>query len=214
MATMYLKHTGSRRSIENNFQELSCFVNAAAQKEFGRHLERCVDWMNYGVADSEDEAKRILSVHMKDPEYADVYRCYSIYAAAVLYYEYAKRMPASYTKAVKNAEKMHKRHYDLRHKDFLVSKKAEFVTCRGCKSKLTKNGVHKLWERELANGSSMVRCPLCGTDLRPQSVIDSVKAAEEAEREAYKVKWAEFDNALKAGRIKVMWLIQVEKKGN
>lgn len=73
--------------------------------------------------------------------------------------------------------------------------KAEYVSCRKCGSKL---------KREYIKTN---RCPVCGSDLRPDTTLKAVEGAKEKHKKAQKA----LDEYIKAhSKKKVKWLVKIE----
>ena len=86
---------------------------------------------------------------------------------------------------------LRKRHADLCSKYFAYSEehpavkhgRGEFITCKRCGSKLSREHMSKIVRMPNANA-----CPVCGADLRPKSVLDAI--------ERYKKRLAELERAI------------------
>jgi hypothetical protein len=145
-----------------------------------------IRWLeSVGICASYDEAEKCIRDH--DRKWYD--------QLAVRYYEPARGFSDKKSEELKAKVKAT---YDAyRAKDCIWAKglKAEYVVCRNCGSRL---------KREYIKSN---RCPVCSGDLRPDSTLEAVKAAEQRWKKAQAASNSYIcDHAKKA----VKWLVKIE----
>lgn len=149
-------------------------------------LGKNIRWMEKGgICSDYDSAQRFIEAN--DHGWYD--------QLAVRYYEADRGFENAKVKELKKKEADAWAAYREKDKPWAEGLKAEFVSCRNCGSKLKREYIHTN------------NCPLCRKDLRPESTLNTVKAAllkakrAEALRNAYVC-----DHAKK----RVKWLVKIE----
>lgn len=172
-----------RKDVERSWDE---YVAHEDWQEGATCLPNHIRWIEDGISDSYDEAeKRIEKLDR---------HCYD--QLAVKYKEYKPCKTKKYEKLRErfveafNAlrEKKEKVHYSAKN----IS--SEYVGCRHCGSKIATKYI------------DTNVCPVCRTDMRPASVLQAIKKAEEKKNEIGKLLEAE----QKKGKYEVRWLVKIE----
>lgn len=145
-----------------------------------------IRWLNrLGVAKDRDDAERLIKLN--DRGWYD--------QLAVMFYHPIRTQANQRLKTLDERENNARQAYNAKNGVWAESLKAEFVGCRHCGSKL---------KRELIHTNI---CPVCRKDLRPDTTLAQVKAAElkwkkaQAEHNSYRI-----DHSKK----EVRWLVKIE----
>lgn len=186
---LYLDYNenADRRKVQN---ELDTYVQKKCWQEGSSGLLNPIRWLDHICVDRE-EAVSYIQGHNRG--YYD--------QVAVMYRVYPKLKPSKTMETLSKrleAERDKLRSYSQAHS--VSSFKAEFVGCPNCGSKLKKT---------LLKGES---CPLCRTDLRSKTTLETIQRYENNIRELMKQIKAEErkqnEKAVKNSTIK--WLVKIE----
>ena len=111
------------------------------------------------------------------------------------------RLEASYRKVQEMAEKATKawsEYEDLNNAFHFKDAKSELVGCKNCGSKIARKYLKSN------------KCPVCGHDLRPRSLLDRIEAKKEKSRE-YRKQESQLRKAFeKKLKSEEMWLVKIE----
>jgi len=116
---------------------------------------------------------------------------------AVQYKDKSALKPTKQMLALKSkAEKLAADKKGFIEKHSLKSRKSEYVGCKNCGSKLSIKHL---------KGN---RCPLCGTDLRADYIVEKIKKYDKDSDDALK-QYIELQNK-QSGKCPIRWLVKVE----
>lgn len=120
---------------------------------------------------------------------------------AVKYRDFSHiKQPKEIEKFDERIQKAQIRYNNLDRKDHFENTKAAFISCPRCKSKIASEYLR--WNR----------CPVCGADMRPKTVLDRLSSLEASIKKLQKEK-AEAVKAFQTKReknAKIKWLVKVE----
>lgn len=120
---------------------------------------------------------------------------------AVKYRDFSHiKQPKEIEKFDERIQKAQIRYNNLDRKDHFENAKAAFISCPRCKSKIASEYLR--WNR----------CPVCGADMRPKTVLDRLSSLEASIKKLQKEK-AEAVKAFQAKKeknAKIKWLVKVE----
>lgn len=165
-------------------------ARAAGRGEGSSGLLRSIRWLDHVCADRE-EAEKYIESH--DSGWYD--------QLAVRFREYQRLEPSKAMTSLKMrlvAEMDKKTAYEKAHS--VSTFKAEFIGCPKCGSRLKRT----LLKREY--------CPLCGTELRSQTTMDTLRRYEKNIRNLEKkIEEEERNIQMKnVDKSKVKWLVKIE----
>lgn len=159
-----------------------------------------IDWDESKVFSSEEEAYNWLLVN----RFGDYEQIAVPYTEIVSLEEQIKgkpRLESTYKKILdmnEKAEKAAQEYHELNNAFHFRDTKSELIGCKNCGSKLA---------RKYLEGN---KCPVCGHDLRPQSLLDRI-AVKKAKVREYRKKSSdlmkEFKKKLKSEKY---WIVKIE----
>lgn len=167
-------------------KELDHVAACEGYQEGSTGLAQAIRWLdNVGICADYDAARQVIK--SKDRGWYD--------QLAVRFYEPVRGFSDKTLEALREKERVALDAYHAKDCIWAKGVKAEFVSCKTCGSKL---------KRELISSN---RCPLCSNDLRPETFIARVKAAESRWKKAQAACNAYvIDHAKKT----VRWLVKIE----
>ncbi|MCD8110860.1 MAG: hypothetical protein LUE14_12350 [Clostridiales bacterium] len=123
---------------------------------------------------------------------------------AVRYYDTDYRKIASnrLTELRARAKTLREKYFEMDKKFHFKDAKSQFVGCKKCGSKLS--------IKYLGGPFARNTCPLCQTDLRPQSTLDRISRTHDAWQKCLKDIEAEEEKLAKKARKDVCWLVKIE----
>lgn len=89
---------------------------------------------------------------------------------AVKYYTDGDKIPKAVTKLEERLKDAITKNEDLKSNIHYKGVKSQYIACRTCGSKIAS----KFFGRTVGN-----KCPVCGSDMRPQSTLDRIAAGED-----------------------------------
>jgi hypothetical protein len=127
-------------------------------------LDGSIEWVNRGPFNSQDEALEHISEN---------HRKWSGPMAVPFKIKGGKKVPAYVKKANEKYEtaKDQRQVLEAKAKQDFHNAKSQFVTCKGCKSKLNRSHLHTTFCSTI--------CPLCSQNLLSATVLQRVKKAEQ-----------------------------------
>ena len=150
-------------------------------------LNSPIRWIeNCGVLDNYDEALAYIKSH--DKGWYD--------SLAVRFRDSDVETPAL-KKAREGVTAALKKRNELEYKPHFENAKATLIGCRKCGSKIS---------REHLKGN---KCPVCGVDMRPQTVLDTLAKYQRNVDKAKALVEKEKQKAI-AKHGKIMWLVKIE----
>ena len=151
-------------------------------------LNTPIRWIeNCGVLNSYDEALEYIKSH--DKGWYD--------SLAVRYRQCDGKKTASLKKAEEKADAAKGKFADLNNKFHFADIKAAFIGCRNCGSKISREYLEDNY------------CPICDSDMRPQSTLDALERYKENLHKANALLFEERKKNL-AKNGKTMWLVKIE----
>lgn len=114
---------------------------------------------------------------------------------AVRYYEYTPKQSAKRKELEMKVRDAYNEYVERERAVWASTVTAQFVTCKGCGSKLSRIHIREN------------RCPVCRTDLRPETQLKRVAAAKAKWEKAQQVQK---DYAKAHSDKKIMWLVKFE----
>lgn len=165
-------------------RELDHYVSEETRGEGGHGLGQNIRWLENICADR-DEAESFIRDH--DRNWYD--------QLAVRYYVSTPKQCKALDNLRAKIKAAYYEFYSRNSKIWAETVKAELVGCKTCGSRMSRVYL------------KTNRCPVCGNDLRPESMRKSVEAA--------KAKWkkaqdAEQEYVKKHGKKTVKWLVKIE----
>lgn len=183
-----IEHYSYDENIKRDWvqQKLDAYVKAETYHEGGHGLDKPIRWL-----DSEpicpDYDTAITVIEKRDRGWYD--------QLAVRYYEPAPGFTSKKYTELREKTRAAYDAYLAKNSIWARGLKSEYVGCKKCGSKL---------KREYINTN---KCPVCHAELRPESTLKSVEAAQARWKKAQAVENAyKNDHAKK----KVMWLVKIE----
>lgn len=168
---------------------LSQHVSCCTMQEGGHGIDK-IRWLDH-VCDTYDEAEEYIK--LQDSGYYD--------QLAIKY-----RVPHKPgKKELELKARVQKAQERLQHEkeiNRLAGLKSEYVGCKNCGSKLSREHMLKK-----ARGNF---CPVCGADLRSPTVQKTIANAENAYKHAKKAYDEEVKRAVKSGKANIRWLVKIE----
>lgn len=162
-------------------------VKQGTYAEGGHGIYRPIRWLeSLGVCADREEAERVIEIN--DRKWYD--------QLAVRFYEPVHGSAGKGEETLK--EKRGACMDAFMAKERIIwaqTVKAEFVGCKACGSRLRRQNI------------KVNRCPLCGADLRPQTMLKEVEAAK---ARLVKAEAALKEYIAKHSKKKVMWLVKIE----
>lgn len=176
--------------------ELDIYVAHADYAEGCSGLYNPIRWLNNEPLNSQDEAEDFLLLNDKK-NYDNL---------AVRYYEIKSDVTS------KKLEDLKSKYYDAARKRkeldnplYIDSVKAAFISCKHCKSKLSRAAM--LREKPFATNN----CPVCGEDLRPATTIKALNSLGEKIKKLSKQMDEEREKlSKKPSNRKIKWLLKFE----
>jgi hypothetical protein len=182
---------------EEILEKCIAFSKMTEESHKGRSVVREIHFFDDDFYPCYEDAAKAISDIDKDTPYA----CF-----AVKYREGESEYPKRILAIENRKDRALEKYSALREKSYFENCKHQFITCKVCGSKLN---VKELLKEKFPRSSN--HCPLCDTDLRPESVTEREQKLktqwemlEEQERQAKE----EFKRHDKKGRIK--WLVKIE----
>lgn len=188
------KENVDRKRVENSWN--STAANEDWQ-EGASGLSRPIRWVeSAGILDSYEDAERYIRTHDKG-DYDSL---------AVRFYHLPKLDKSkTYEVLAERAQRLQAKYYEYSDKVHYEGVKSSFITCRSCKSTISTAYIGK--------GKSVLnRCPICKSDLRPESTLLQIETAKKNADKAHADLQAENKKLEKKQRSKaeVLWLLKVE----
>lgn len=174
-------------SKKDVFAKLNHYVHVQTEAEGGTGLEQ-IRWLDDVICDSYDDAKKYIEEH--DRGWYD--------QLAVRYRETSVPKTKGYLALVARRKELSVVLNEKKSKIHYAHAKSALVSCKVCGSKLATKFITSNY------------CPMCRNDLRPESILNSIKTSERMLKEVNKkIKNAEiaFSKKQKAG---VRWLVKIE----
>lgn len=129
---------------------------------------------------------------------------------AVKYLEYPElKKSKTLSTMEEQLEKLQKKRNEITSKIHYANVKSNFISCRNCESKINS----RYFTEKVPNYIRLKNtCPVCKSDLRPQSTLDSIKNIEEKIKELQKKIDTERRKIVEKGKKKttVKWLVKIE----
>lgn len=172
-----------RRSVKEYWDD---YVAKEDWREGATCLPNSIRWIEDGISDTYDEAEK--RINKLDRGWYD--------QIAVKYKSYKPCKTKKFEKLRERLREAVNAVYEKKSKIHYSAKNvsSEFVGCKHCGSKIATKYID----------SNL--CPVCKTDLRPASVLQAIKKAEEKKDEIGKLMEAEE----KKGKYEVLWLLKIE----
>ena len=178
--------------VNKNKKVIEAEMNQRAifEGDYHKSLNQDIRWIDH-ICEDEDEARTYVESH--DKGWYD--------QLAVKFRDYPKLEPTKTLLNLKERvkrEKEKKENYMKMHS--ISTFKIEFIGCSGCGSKL---------KRKLLHGE---RCPLCSTDLRGKTTIDTIQRYND-NIEKLKKQIKEEEKKIQRKNIKkakIKWLVKIE----
>lgn len=167
-------------------RELDHYVSGETRGEGGHGLPNDIRWLeNIGICEDYEAAQSCIADH--DRKWYD--------QLAVRYYESTPAQSKTLTGLREKTKAACEEYYSRNEKIWAETVTADFVGCKTCGSRLSRIHIRSN------------RCPVCGSDLRPETMRKSVASA--------KAKWekartAEQEYIKKHGKKTVKWLVKIE----
>lgn len=162
-------------------------------------LSKKIRWINH-ICENYEEAMKYIEE--KDDGWYD--------QLAVKYLEYheLKKSKALLTME-EQLEKLKKRKTEMTSKIHYANVKSNFISCRNCESKINS----KYFTEKVSNNIRLKNtCPICKSDLRPQSTLDSIKNIEkkiEELKKKIKLEERKIEEKEKK-KATIKWLVKIE----
>lgn len=176
----------SKEEIE---RKLNRYVNTAEGTNKGLHDK--IHWVSNRICVDEDEAKNYINQLDKGGHQH----------IAVLFYTYPSETQDKELNDIRlQLQEAVKKYDELRNKLHYKDVKSNYISCRGCSSKLNRIYI------------TTNNCPLCGIDLRPKSTLDKIKALADRVKKL-DIKYRECEIAVekkKANKTQIKWLVKIE----
>lgn len=182
----YPEHV-NKKAVQAEWDE---YVSHVTWQEGGHGLDKSIHWIDH-VCNNYEEAEKYINDH--DSGWYD--------QLAVKYREYPEMAPTKALMALRKrleTEAAKETAYYEAHS--IAAFKAEYVGCPNCGSKLKKDLMKKN------------SCPLCGTDLRSKTTLDTLKRYAENKKALTKQIAAE-ERKMEQKAVKqstIRWLVKVE----
>jgi hypothetical protein len=183
-----IEHRTYIENIHRDFvkRELDHYVSQADWQEGCSGLYREIRWLdNVPVQEDYETAIQYIEDHDRR-DYDNL---------AVRYYEYMPKQSAKRKELEMKVRDAYNEYVERERAVWASTVTAQFVTCKGCGSKLSRIHIREN------------RCPVCRTDLRPETQLKRVAAAK-AKWE--KVQQAKRDYEKAHSDKKIMWLVKFE----
>lgn len=167
-------------------KELDHYVSCETYKEGGNGLGKNIRWLeSVGICKDYDEAESCIRDH--DRKWYD--------QLAVRYYEPARGFSDKKLEELRAKERAALDSYHEKDSVWAKGLKAEYIGCKKCGSRIRKQYIRTN------------HCPVCTSDLRPETTLKAVKAAENRWKKAQAVVNSYIcDHAKKT----VKWLVKIE----
>lgn len=146
-----------------------------------------IRWLENFVADNKDEAEAYIKDHDKG-----WYDCLAVRYRDCTDIQPTKRLQALKKRIVELQDK----YYELNENIHYKNVKSEFVGCRHCGSKISRQYI------------KTNRCPVCCHDMRPDTVLNRLKSLQQSIKSA-ESQLTEEQKKLK-NKAKIKWLVKVE----
>lgn len=179
--------TASEQSIES---KLGAFVETECYQECGKLSK--IRWLYHEPFNSYDEAEDYI--HRMDNGWYD--------NLTVRY-----KSPSEESKAYKDLKRKENvlRHKlealdNLDKKNYFENAKSSYIGCKGCGSKISRT--HLICKLKPNH------CPVCGTDLRPATILEQIEKYRTSIADIKKKQEEEKKKMAKKG--KVRWLVKIE----
>lgn len=153
-------------------------------------LPNNIRWIDH-ICDDYDEAHEYIENHDR--------QCYD--QLAVKYREYPEMKKTKTLETLEErAKRLCDRYHELANNIHYANVKSQFIGCKHCGSKIASPHIKSN------------RCPVCYTDLRPESTLDTIKRAKanyEKAQNDVKVEIKKIQEKQKK-QAKIKWLVKVE----
>ena len=178
------KEDVDRKKVQDNLDK---YVAQEDWQEGCSGLASPIRWMeNCGVFNNYDEALAYIKIH--DKGWYD--------SLAVRFKDSVQKETSTLKSAREKVTAALRKKNELEYKPHFENLTAAFIGCRKCGSKIS---------REHLKGN---RCPVCGYDMRPQYVLDTLAKYQRNVEKAEAVLEKEKKKALFSGETK--WLVKIE----
>ena len=195
-------HYGTyNENVNKNTVQSECDYYAAMEdwQEGCSGLPGKIRWIDH-ICDDYEEA--IKYIEKTDSGWYD--------QLAVKYLEYPElKKSKTLLTMEEQLEKLKKRKTEITSKIHYANVKSNFISCRNCESKINS----RYFTEKVPNYIRLKNtCPICKSDLRPQSTLDSIKNIEEKIKEVQKKIDVERRKIVEKGKKKatVKWLVKIE----
>ena len=164
--------------------DLSNYVSHATWQEGGHGIEQ-IRWLEKDICASYDEAQKYIEAH--DRKWYD--------CLAVRYYEPIREKNAKIDELTAKVTAAYKLYDERNSALYTKTRTSEFIGCSQCGSRLATKYL------------KMNHCPVCRGDLRPDTTLKSIAAAEAKYHRALKEKE---EYIQKHSKKEVRWLVKIE----
>ena len=164
--------------------ELSAYVSRQTWQEGGHGIDR-IRWINE-ICDDEQAAQEKIE-RLDNHDYDQL---------AVMYRETTRPNTKAFASLLARRDALNKKLSEAENRVHYKGAKSKFVSCKKCGSKIATEYIHSNY------------CPVCHEDLRPKSLLDSIKSMHDRRDELNKkIREATIKASKKAP---LYWLVKIE----